>query len=482
MNTLYWHDYETFGADPARDRASQFAGVRTDEALNIVGEPLQLYCRPAPDFLPHPEACLITGITPQLARSKGVAEAEFIRRIHAELAQPGTCGVGYNSIRFDDEVTRYTLYRNFYDPYAREWQHGNSRWDLIDVVRMCHALRPDGIEWPLGESGAPTFKLERLTVANGIGHSRAHDALADVEATIALARLIKRCQPRLYDYAYGLRRKQNVARHLNPSAPQPVLHISSRYPASRGCAALVLPLLAHPKNANGVLVFDLSQDPTDLINLPLEELQRRIFSRRSDLEDGVERVAVKTVHLNRSPMVVTPKILDGAGYQRLGIDLDQCARNRSQLASQAALAAQKLRAVFEAPPQWEHDDPETMLYAGFISDADRRVMERLRGATPMMLAQQTWPFQDPRLAPLLFRYRARNYPESLSADEWAQWEEWRQSRLRDPAAGAPLVLDDYLKLISKMLANPSLQAGERAILLDLEDYSRELAQPMGCPA
>ncbi len=75
-------------------------------------------------------------------------EAEFIARIHAELAHPGTCGVGYNSIRFDDEFTRYTLYRNFYDPYAREWQNGCSRWDIIDMLRLTRALRRRGSSGP----------------------------------------------------------------------------------------------------------------------------------------------------------------------------------------------------------------------------------------------------------------------------------------------------------------------------------------------
>ena len=114
--TLYWHDYETTGATPARDRPSQFAGVRTDEALNVIGEPLVIYCQPPRDILPHPVASLVTGITPQLAESEGLPEREFISRIHAELAQPGTCGVGYNSIRFDDEVTSYTCYSKFIDP------------------------------------------------------------------------------------------------------------------------------------------------------------------------------------------------------------------------------------------------------------------------------------------------------------------------------------------------------------------------------
>ncbi|MGH8474260.1 MAG: exonuclease domain-containing protein, partial [Methylococcales bacterium] len=127
--TLYWHDYETFGTDPAWDRPAQFAGLRTGEDLEIIAEPLVLYCKPADDMLPNPEACLITGITPQLASRKGLPEADFIAAIHEQLAQPATCGAGYNSLRFDDEVTRNCLYRNFYDPYAREWQHGNSRWD-----------------------------------------------------------------------------------------------------------------------------------------------------------------------------------------------------------------------------------------------------------------------------------------------------------------------------------------------------------------
>ena len=145
-DSFYWHDYETFGSDPARDRPVQFAGLRTDAELNPVGDPLVIYARPANDFLPHPEACLVTGIGPRLALERGERECEFIGRIHEQLALPGTCGVGYNSLRFDDEVTRHTLYRNFYDPYGREWQHGNSRWDVIDLVRTANALRPDGID------------------------------------------------------------------------------------------------------------------------------------------------------------------------------------------------------------------------------------------------------------------------------------------------------------------------------------------------
>jgi len=259
--SFYWHDYETFGTDPARDRPVQFAGIRTDEALNIIGEPLSIFCKPADDVLPQPEACLVTGITPQIAMEKGVIEANFIHQIHEQLSQPGTCGVGYNSIRFDDEVTRYTLYRNFYDPYAREWQNSNSRWDIIDMVRLTYALRPQWIEWPMREDDKPSFRLEELTLANGIKHEAAHDAMSDVYATLAMAKLIRGKQKKLYDYVFEHRNKRLVLQQLNLKEMKPVLHVSGMFPGEYGCLAMVVPLAQHPTNKNGIIVYDLRHDP-----------------------------------------------------------------------------------------------------------------------------------------------------------------------------------------------------------------------------
>ncbi len=215
MQTFYWHDYETWGAKPSVDRPSQFAGIRTDLDFNVIGEPLVMYCQPPADLLPSPEACLITGITPQQAQAEGLPEYQFIAKIHAELSQPDTCALGFNSIRFDDEVTRYTLYRNFYDAYEREWKNGNSRWDIIDMVRACRTLRPEGIEWPNRDDGLPSFKLTDLTAANGIAHEHAHDALSDVYATIAVAKLVKQKQPKLFNYLFKLRVKREVSALLN---------------------------------------------------------------------------------------------------------------------------------------------------------------------------------------------------------------------------------------------------------------------------
>ncbi|MGB0134164.1 exodeoxyribonuclease I, partial [Dokdonella sp.] len=299
--TFFWHDYETSGIDPRRDRPVQFAGIRTSTSLEVIGEPVMLYCKPARDLLPHPEACLVTGISPQLADREGLIESEFAAIVHEELAAPGTCGVGYNSLRFDDEFTRNLFYRNFHDPYEREWRAGNSRWDLIDLARMCFALRPQGIEWPLREDGTPSFRLEELAAANHLKQERAHDALSDVESTIDLARLIRTQQPRLFDFHLDLRRKQRAFQFLDVAHRTPVVHVSSRYPASRGCLAIIAPLAMHPQQSNAVIVYDLDVDPRPMLELEPEEIADRVFVSRADLPDDIERIPLKLVHANRSP-------------------------------------------------------------------------------------------------------------------------------------------------------------------------------------
>ncbi|HEY1392492.1 MAG TPA: exodeoxyribonuclease I, partial [Methylibium sp.] len=302
--SFFWHDYETFGRVPRRDRPAQFAGIRTDAELNEIDAPVMHYCRPAPDYLPDPESCLLTGILPQTCLERGLPEHEFAAAIEAELAAPGTLGVGYNSIRFDDEVTRFLFWRNLIDPYAREWQNGCGRWDLLDVVRCTYALRPEGIRWPKQPDGRASFKLEHLTGANGLAHEAAHDAASDVRATIALARLIKSKQPRLWEFCLRLSRKDAVLAEIGLGEPRPFLHVSGMFPAERGCLGIVWPLGQHPSNKNELLVWDLAQDPGELFTLDAAAIRERLFSKAEDLPEGIARLPIKGLHINKSPVVI----------------------------------------------------------------------------------------------------------------------------------------------------------------------------------
>jgi exodeoxyribonuclease-1 len=450
--SFFWHDYETSGTDPARDRIFQFAGRRTDAALNPLGEPLVMYCQPASDLLPQPDACLVTGISPQLARERGLPEPQFIARINEALGKTGTCGAGYNSIRFDDEFTRYTLYRNFFDPYEREWHGGNSRWDLIDVVRLCAALRPEGIEWPLGDNGFVSFRLEKLTAANGLAHAQAHDALSDVDATIALARLLRERQPKLFAHALSLRSKQFAATQLNLATMLPVLHVSSKIPASRNCIAVILPIAMHPKNSNEVLTFDLSADPAPLLELDVEDLRERLFIGQADLPEGVTRIPLKGVHLNKSPMVAPLSVLREGDAARLGLDLDRAHVYRDRLVEQRETLVKKVREVFTAAPR-EAGDAELSLYSGFLRDTDKARCAKVRAAAPEQLAQHEGRFEDPRYNELLFRYRARNFPETLDEQGRAHWAHYREHKLLRDTGLASITLPQYQARLAELAAS-----------------------------
>ncbi len=434
-----------------------------------------LYCQPANDFLPDPQACLITGITPQLCLQEGVPEYQFATEIERLLAQPGTIGVGYNTIRFDDEITRFMFWRNLIDPYAREWQNDCGRWDLLDVVRTAYALRPEGIVWPVNAEGAASFKLTDLSAANGLAHESAHDALSDVRATIALARLIKTAQPRLFDFCLGLHKKDRVATELGlpttVATARPFLHVSGMFPADRGCLALMWPLVMHPGNKNELVAWDLAHDPRQLSTMNVDEIRLRLFSKRDELPAGMTRLPVKSVHLNKSPMVVSNwKILSPQLAQRWGLDLDAQLKNAGlarDLPDVSGIWSEVFKRPQEAPPDVDED-----LYGGFIGNVDRRRLNQLRELPADKLAASRPAFDDPRLSELLFRYRARNFPHSLSEQEHQAWQQHRAARLLRGEAGARTlqVLFDELD----QLAENADEHGE-ALLGALYDYADSIA-------
>ncbi|WOT06575.1 exodeoxyribonuclease I [Shewanella youngdeokensis] len=463
--TLFWHDYETFGANPAKDRPSQFAGIRTDMELNIIAEPVSFYCKQANDYLPSPEAILITGITPQLANQKGLPEAEFMAKINQLFTQDNTCVVGYNSIRFDDEVSRYGFYRNFFDPYAREWQNGNSRWDIIDLVRACYAFRPDGINWPQKEDGSPSFKLEELTVANGLNHEKAHDAMSDVYATIAMAKLIKSVQPKLFDYYFSLRRKQEVAKLIDVLEMKPLVHVSSKISALNGCTTLIAPLAYHSTNKNSVICVNLAMDVSPLIELTAEQIRDRMYTRRDELAEDELPIGLKQIHINKSPFLAGAKTITDENALRLNID-KAFAREQYKRLKQHSEIREKLMAVFDIEPKGEITDPDLQLYSGgFFSHSDKAKMEMIRNAKPVNLAALDLSFDDERLPEMLFRYRARNYPETLDESEQLRWREFCQPRLNDP---------DYMIKLENIIEQTEQDETKQKLLQALCHYLRSL--------
>lgn len=439
--SFLWYDYETWGISPRADRIAQFAAVRTDAELNPIGEPIDIQCKPTIDTVIDPAACMITGLTPQGCTQAGLTEWQFADRVFQAMSEPGTCSSGYNTLRFDDEFTRYLLYRNLHDPYSREWRNGNSRWDLLDVVRLTHALRPEGIEWPYNDKGVPSFKLEHLSAANGLEHSSAHDALSDVYATIGLARLIKQKQPRLFDYALSLRFKHEVRQHLAIEQRQPYLHVSGMIPAERGCLTVEVPLLVHPDRANEIIVMDLTDDPSWLLDHNAEQLRTWLYTPTDELPEGVKRPPFRTLHLNKSPMIAPLKMLTPDIATRFGLNLDAIQQHLTVLNRWHDLIS-LAREVFRSHDQPGSADPEQALYQGFIGDHDRALLNRMRyhKLPPEHWAGMANDLNDERLQALVFNVRARHFPQTLSEAEQQQWAEQVRRALTEPDFGSKLTL------------------------------------------
>ncbi len=495
-HTFLWHDYETFGLHTRRDRPAQFAAIRTDADLNEIGEPIELYCQPHADYLPSPEACLLTGITPQRCQERGILEPEFARRIDEALSSEGTIGVGYNTLRFDDEVTRHLFWRNLIDPYAREWRNQCGRWDVQDLVRTAYALRPDGIHWPLDADGKPRFKLEMLTAANGIAHDAAHDAVSDVRATIALARLIKHLQPKLFDFYLTLHKKDRVLLEMKLPCVQtdaePFIHVSGMFPAERGCLALMWPLATHPTNQNEIIAWDLSAEnadlPSVLADLKADQIRERLFTKQADLPEGVPRLPIKSVHINKSPFVLGSR---GGEYKALTpelqkkwrIDLAACLA-KARIARDLPDLSAVWRDVFARPASTGSAAPDAdeALYDGFVGNADKHTLAQLAKkaqTAPNKLGDRSPAFDDPRLNDVFWRFKARNFSSSLSLEEQAAWKQHCQSRLHD-GAGHARTFAEYFAEIERLNVDldlsPHPHAAGKATLAQLRDYGMALAR------
>jgi len=473
MTSIYWYDFETFGIDPKYDRLSQFAGIRTDEELNIISDPLTLYCKPADDCLPDPYACMITGITPQKALTDGINEVEFIAAIHQEFSKPNTCVAGFNNIRFDDEFTRNTLYRNFFNAYAHEWQHGNSRWDIIDTVRLTRALRPEGINWP-EQDGRPSIRLELLTAENNIKHEAAHDAMSDVYATIAVAKLIKEKQPRLYKYIYDLRKKTEAIKLINLRTHEAILHVSSRYSAERGAMAMVMPICQHPVNKNGFIVYDLEVHPEQFLEADSEEMAARLYTPAKELPEGVKRIPLKQIHINKCPVIVPLKTMDDNAAQRLSIDVERCQQHREIILQHIDEFAAKTTAIFQHSDFPEVSDPDAQLYSGgFFSRDDTQRIDTIRNTPVNELASLHFNFDDARLEEMLFRYRARNYPETLNEQEHKQWNAYRHDKFNNPAT-SHRTMNQFLAEIEAIQQSPDTIGSQLVLLEELLEYAESI--------
>lgn len=472
--SYYFYDLETSGVSPKRSRIMQFAGQRTDEHLEPIGEPDDIYIKLSPDILPEPDAILLTGITPQKTLAEGISEADFLKYFAAEITKPDTVFLGFNTIRFDDEFMRYLHFRNYYDPYEWQWKDGRTRWDMLDVVRMMRALRPDGLKWPVASDGSATNRLESLTSINGIVHNDAHTALSDVRALIDLSRKVKHAQPKLFEYLLGMRSKHEVRKLV--MSGEPFVYTSGAY-EGRYEKTTVAVAVSELEDASGALVYDCRYPIERWRESSVDEL-KAAFAWEKD-KTAADRPPFKLLQYNRCPAVAPLPTLDSASQDRLQIDMQACLSNAKEAQSESELTARVVKVLTEyrlnAQTAIIPDDtePDTRLYEGFVPKSDYPLMREVQLADKQTIAELTPEFHDHRLKALWPLYKARNYPKSLSPDERRTWERHIEQVLF--AGETTSQYAAFLKRISDLAKSSNLTTHQEYILGELKLYADSIA-------
>jgi exodeoxyribonuclease-1 len=458
--TFYFYDLETSGLNPRSQRIMQFAGQRTTLDLRPIGEPDDYLIQLTNDILPDPDAILVTGITPQRTRAEGYSEKEFLDIFFESIATENTIFVGYNSIRFDDEFMRTLLYRNLYDPYEWQWQGGRSKWDLLDVVRMTRALRPEGIVWPFASNGAKANKLELITAVNNLEHTHAHNAMSDVIASIEVAKLIHKNQPKLFTYLLEMRDKNKVKSLVCSGAP--FAYTSGRYSSDYEKTAIVMSLGG--SDPASCPVYDLRIDPEEWI-------------KTYDPNDKEQYHPIKLLKYNHCPAVAPLGVLGEEGWTTVGLS-SQDAESRYQKVLQMKeqllhtfvprVYASESSSLLELPL----DDVDHRIYDGFVPAKDKKHLARVHTMTLDELIDFKPDFEDPRLSSLLFLYKARQVPGSLLSEDREVYEQYVAKKLLD--GGDDSQYAQFMSRLNELAKLDYLDADKRFVLEELALYAQSI--------
>lgn len=444
----------------------QFAGQRTDANLKPIGKPDNLLIKLGRDILPSPEAVLVTGITPQQTLTDGITEAEFCKYFVDKLATKDTCFVGFNNLRFDNEFIRFILWRNFYDAYEWFWKDGRSTWDLLDVVRMTRALRPDGIIWPFASDGKPANKLELLAAVNKLDHSNAHDALSDVQALIALARLLKSKQPKLYGYLLNIKDKTKVASLVNSG--QPIVYTSGRYSAEFEKTTVAVGV-AKISDRNSTLMYDLRVDPDQYKDLSPAKLAELWQLRGKE----AEYFPVKVLAYNHCPAIAPLSVLDKKSESRLMLHKQIIENHFNKLQKiqdfgDKLLEAHKLtQKAYQQEMIVDETNVDGALYNNFLKDDDKTKMRVVRSANAEGLAGLDLDFSDDRLRLLLPLYKARNFPNSLNPDVQTIWTSYHDKKILG-------TIEEYFSKINELSASVDSDTKEGYLLEELRLWGESI--------
>lgn len=443
-HTYLFYDTETTGLNICCDQVMQFAAIRTDLALHEI-ERVEFKVKLNPDVIPSPYALLTHRISIHDCND-GLSEYEAAKKIHALFNQPNTISIGYNTLNFDDELLRFTFFRNLLTPYTHQYANGCSRMDIYPCVVFYYLYHRDFLNWPSNDEGVVNLKLENLATANQLEQLKAHDALSDVEATIALARKLQMKQ-QSWDYVRRYFNKNQELERLH-KLDRMALMINGRLGAKQHYQAPVINLGQHYHYRNQTVWLRLDDDKltaTTRTNIPNNTW---VFRKK----------------LTEPPFLLplTTKTQRHLSEERLQL----AEQNYRWLQAQPELL-KDIKAYYlnYTYPSIENLDPDAALYeAGFPSDLDQRLCAQFHNADLHQKQHIVERLESPYLTRAARRLLSRNYFNCAPDEDHREALVNYRLEKRYTAADA---LQDIAQL-----RNQTLDHEQQQLLQELEGYCK----------
>lgn len=398
-----FYDTETTGSETFFDQILQFAAFRTDSDLNEIGR-FEIRCRIQPHILPSPGALIVTGMTLDRVLDTNLPTLfQMASAIHQKLTEwSPAVFVGYNSLEFDEDLVRQTFYQSLLPTYLTN-TNGNSRLDVMRLALAANEFAPGSLAIPLRPDGKNTFRLDRLAPENGFQHPNAHDAMADVEATLFMARLARDRIPWVWDHMVTMGKKPLA---MKRAQDEPVC-LYTEFSFNKPHRWLVSAIAADPGNSGNVIAFNLEHDPSELLTIGEESLKKWAKSKPKPLRE---------IKASNCPILLDLSFAQGR-VDILKIGEQEILRRGSPLQSSPELRHRLLRVCVEARETYEESHwLERQIYCGFASRSDETLMREYQKASWARRMEISEQLEDERFRRTAKRIIFNERPETLDGE------------------------------------------------------------------
>jgi exodeoxyribonuclease I len=408
MSNFVFYDFETSSSNKYWGQIIQIGAILTNENL----EELDRYdarCRLSPGIIPEAMALIVNKSSPKMLKGSNLSHYEMIRQFVDTLKKWGKATyVGFNSIEFDEEFLRCTLFQTLEYPYLTS-TNGNTRGDILSLARAANLYYPNTLKNSINKKGNAVYKLDQMAPLNGIKHGDAHSAIGDVVATVGVAKIIAKKAPNVWK-ASLLTMDKNQSLELIKSE---LYFCTNEYFYGKSRPYVQAFVCQHPQY-QWPLCFDLKHDPNIFLKMSIKELESAMKKNPKFL---------RTVRHNKHPVIMNPSYGNEFDeYKTIGKDTlskrAKLIKNDKEFAEKVSIIKQAEADEKDQSKSQEDVYNEESIYKKFTSNEDNKVMPEFHDADWDKKISVMSKFKDERLVYFGKKLIYMEKPELLSKSEY----------------------------------------------------------------